>query len=86
MIFDLFSIHWCMVHNSMLTYLEGPMTLWVHPHSLMTQISSVGYGDVTPQSNAARAIVICIILVAIVVLPTRINAIFEVLSHRYYRR
>lgn len=54
------------------------MNCWL----LCRQISSVGYGDVTPQSNEARAVVICIILVAVVVLPTRINAIFELLEHR----
>lgn len=47
------------------------------------QMSTVGYGDITPRSNWGRAVVLCVIISALVVLPPQINRILGLASRRY---
>ena len=52
--------------------------------SLFTwQMSTVGYGDITPKSNWGRGVVLCVIIGALVVLPAQINRILRLASRRY---
>jgi hypothetical protein len=46
------------------------------------QITTVGYGDITPNSNWGRLIVICVILGAVIILPVQINHILQLASRR----
>jgi hypothetical protein len=46
------------------------------------QITTVGYGDITPNSNWGRLIVICVILGAVIILPVQINRILQLASRR----
>jgi len=46
------------------------------------QITTVGYGDITPNSNWGRLIIICVILGAVIILPVQINRILQLASRR----
>jgi hypothetical protein len=47
------------------------------------QISTVGYGDITPSSDWGRLVVLCVIIGALVILPPQINRILRLASRRY---
>jgi len=51
---------------------------------MIVTMSTVGYGDITPKSNWGRAVVLCVIISALVILPPQINRILRLASRRPY--
>lgn len=50
--------------------------------SFQSQISTVGYGDITPKSDWGRAVAILAILAALIILPAQVNNIMQLASRR----
>ena len=46
-------------------------------------MSTVGFGDITPNSDWGRLVVLCVIIGALVILPPQINRILRLASRRW---
>lgn len=53
---------------------------WCH---CVWQMSTVGFGDITPNSDWGRLVVLCVIIGALVILPPQINRILRLASRRW---
>ncbi|GJP82388.1 hypothetical protein CLOP_g12654, partial [Closterium sp. NIES-67] len=51
---------------------------------VVVTISTVGYGDILATNAAGRAVVICIIVAALIILPVQLSNISNLLAHRPY--
>ncbi|KAH9312112.1 hypothetical protein KI387_027147, partial [Taxus chinensis] len=63
---------------------HGCLTFYHAFYFIIVTISTVGYGDITMNSDWGRAVALLTILIAIIVLPVQINKIMELASRRPY--
>ncbi|KAH8975770.1 hypothetical protein BDL97_01G177000 [Sphagnum fallax] len=61
---------------------QGCLSFFDAVYFIIVTISTVGYGDITPNSNWGRVVVICVILGAVIILPAQINRILQLASRR----
>ncbi|KAH8961722.1 hypothetical protein BDL97_05G064000 [Sphagnum fallax] len=61
---------------------QGCLTFFDAVYFIVVTITTVGYGDITPNSDWGRLIVICVILGAVIILPVQINRILQLASRR----
>jgi len=54
-----------------------PLTLFNSLYLMVVTVSTVGYGDITPQSVQGRMIIIAIIIAALYVIPLQISALAD---------
>ncbi|GLJ07331.1 hypothetical protein SUGI_0064550 [Cryptomeria japonica] len=63
---------------------HGCLTFYHAFYFIIVTISTVGYGDITMNSDWGRAVTLLTILIALFILPVQINKIMELASRRPY--
>eukprot|EP01018_Ginkgo_biloba_P025839 Gb_05212 [translate_table: standard] len=63
---------------------HGCLTFYNAVYFIIVTISTVGYGDITMKSDWGRAVALCTMLAALLILPIQINNIMELASRRPY--
>lgn len=63
---------------------HGCLTFYHAIYYMIVTISTVGYGDITMNSDWGRAVTLFTILIALLILPAQINNIMELASRRPY--
>lgn len=65
---------------ALMKYLENdeqPLKYHIWTYYLVVTVTTVGYGDISPQTNAGKLWAMCIILFAIISLPQQTNELIE---------